>query len=231
MGETQGRMFSVKKLRWAARLLPGLVIAAIAWWGWGHAGMGQPADVATSAPGRVEGAQRCPLARHLCDGNHSRIAGRCRYPCSGRPASGPGRMHQYRARARGAQIGSRGGRSGFYANPARTAGRGNLHRHCQRQSCGREVAGGRQGVAANPTVARGLHRDASPDRPGRAGCANCRRPARRSTRQACPAQGRFPGRRHHRSRARGAMPPRGAWKKPLCASATARWMPRSAASS
>jgi multidrug resistance efflux pump len=56
MGETQGRMFRVKKLRWAARLLPGLVIAAIAWWGWGHAGMGQPADVATSAPGRVEGA-------------------------------------------------------------------------------------------------------------------------------------------------------------------------------
>src|SRR5262245_56078372 len=57
MGGTQGRVFSEKKLRWAARLLPGLVIAAIAWWGWGQqAGMGQPADVTTSAAGRVEGA-------------------------------------------------------------------------------------------------------------------------------------------------------------------------------
>jgi len=59
MGGAQGRMFSQKKLRWAAKLLPGLLIVAIAWWGWGHAGMGQPAannNNAASAPGRVEGA-------------------------------------------------------------------------------------------------------------------------------------------------------------------------------
>jgi len=59
MGGAQGRMFSQKKLRWAANLLPGLLIVAIAWWGWGHAGMGQPAannNNTASAPGRVEGA-------------------------------------------------------------------------------------------------------------------------------------------------------------------------------
>jgi multidrug resistance efflux pump len=57
MGGTQGRMFGEKKLRWAAKLLPVMLIVATAWWwGSGDVGMGQPADVTTSAPGRIEGA-------------------------------------------------------------------------------------------------------------------------------------------------------------------------------
>jgi multidrug resistance efflux pump len=50
-------VFSEKKLRWAAKLVPVLLIVATAWWwGSGDVGMGQPAAVAASAPGRVEGA-------------------------------------------------------------------------------------------------------------------------------------------------------------------------------
>ena len=44
---------SEQKRRRAARLLPGLLIAATAWWGSGGVGLGQPAD--NVAAGRVEG--------------------------------------------------------------------------------------------------------------------------------------------------------------------------------
>jgi HlyD family secretion protein len=53
MGETQDRMFSLKKGWPAVNLLSGLLIVATAWWGSGGVGMAQPAD--TSAPGRIEG--------------------------------------------------------------------------------------------------------------------------------------------------------------------------------
>ena len=57
-----------------------------------------------------------------------------------------------------------------------------------------------------------------------------RRAARRSPCQACLAPGPVRGQKTSRKRTRGAMPPRGAWKKRPRASATARSMPRSAAS-
>ncbi len=55
MGETRERVFSWQKYQQAAKLLPGVLIVAIAWWGSGSIGVGQPADGTTSAPGRVEG--------------------------------------------------------------------------------------------------------------------------------------------------------------------------------
>ena len=54
MGEMQDRRFSLQNRRSAAKLLPGLLVAATAWWGPGGVGMGQPADSA-AASGRVEG--------------------------------------------------------------------------------------------------------------------------------------------------------------------------------
>jgi multidrug resistance efflux pump len=56
MGETRGCVFSEQRRGRTAKVLPGLLIAAIAWWGSGDVGMGQPADAPGSAPGRVEGA-------------------------------------------------------------------------------------------------------------------------------------------------------------------------------
>jgi HlyD family secretion protein len=56
MGETRGCVFGEQRRGRTAKVLPGLLIAAIAWWGSGGVGMGQPADATGSAPGRVEGA-------------------------------------------------------------------------------------------------------------------------------------------------------------------------------
>jgi multidrug resistance efflux pump len=53
MGVIRERVFSEQKHQPAAKLLPGLLIVATAWFGSGSIGMGQPAD--GSAPGRVEG--------------------------------------------------------------------------------------------------------------------------------------------------------------------------------
>jgi multidrug resistance efflux pump len=53
MGETGGRVFSEQEPRRGAKFLLGLLIAAIAWWGSGDVGVGQPAEI--SAPGRIEG--------------------------------------------------------------------------------------------------------------------------------------------------------------------------------
>jgi HlyD family secretion protein len=54
MGETRGCVFGEQRRGRTAKVLPGLLIAAIAWWGPGDVAVGQPAD--GSAPGRVEGA-------------------------------------------------------------------------------------------------------------------------------------------------------------------------------
>jgi HlyD family secretion protein len=56
MGETRGCVFGEQRRGRTAKILPGLLIAAIAWWGSADVGMGQPADATGSAPGRVEGA-------------------------------------------------------------------------------------------------------------------------------------------------------------------------------
>jgi HlyD family secretion protein len=56
MGETRGCVLSEQRRGRTAKVLPGLLIAAIAWWGSGDVAVGQPADAAGSAPGRVEGA-------------------------------------------------------------------------------------------------------------------------------------------------------------------------------
>jgi HlyD family secretion protein len=55
MGETRGRMFRSQNLERSAKFLLGLLIAATAWWGWSHTGVGQPVDATASTPGRVEG--------------------------------------------------------------------------------------------------------------------------------------------------------------------------------
>jgi multidrug resistance efflux pump len=53
MGVMRERVFNEIKHQSAAKLLPGLLIVATAWFGSGGIGMGQPAD--GSVPGRVEG--------------------------------------------------------------------------------------------------------------------------------------------------------------------------------
>jgi HlyD family secretion protein len=55
MGVMRERVFSEQKHQPAAKLLPGLLIVATAWFGSGGVAMGQPADGTSSAPGRVEG--------------------------------------------------------------------------------------------------------------------------------------------------------------------------------